>query len=124
MPGLQQAVYHITSELWERPTYATGTIEMGLQVGGTLTETHTQGKTHLADGNQRAFSEQRHELLGARVTQVFETNIDVCMHPSQAGTHSGRIRKIDVLEYEGFVTQRHHFPTQPLQGLCGKVSTE
>src|SRR6266581_6579526 len=124
MPGLQQAIHHVARQLWERPAYTTGTVEMGLQEGGTLTETHAQGKTHLADGDQRAFSEQRYELLGAVVTQVFETNIHVSMHPSQAGTHSGGIRKIDVIEYEGFVAQRHHFPTQPLQGRRGKVSTE
>src|SRR5436305_14105592 len=107
MPGLQQTVHHMACQLWKRPAYTTGTVEMGLQVGGTLTETHAQGKTRLADGDQRARSEQRHELLGAVITQVFETNIHVSVRPCQAGTHSCSVCKIDVVKYEGLVAQRH-----------------
>src|SRR5215467_9863944 len=49
MPGLQQAVHNDARQSWERPTHASGTIEVRLQRRRTLMETHTQRKAYLTE---------------------------------------------------------------------------
>jgi hypothetical protein len=52
IPGLQQAIHNRARQSWERPTHASGTIEVRLQGRRTLTETHTQRKAYLTEGLQ------------------------------------------------------------------------
>src|SRR5215475_7118807 len=52
IPGLQQAVHNKARQSWERPTHASGTIEVCLQGRRTLSESHAQRKANLTQGLQ------------------------------------------------------------------------